>query len=133
MFRHMIFLIFFVSPFSAVSAEKLVFALQCSWDNLDSSSENQKQIFKLYKDGKEQRLEITPVEEAVPTPTYFLKKEGSYTNIGKNEYFKEYYWQSSDIRLTLLRGNNTLIKVESISDPAFPELTATCPKPVYKN
>jgi len=133
MFKLLNLLILLSMPFSVLSAEKLVFTVECAWDDLDASSHNQKQVIKLYKDETSQRLEIVPTSKDAHKPVYFMKNKGSYTTIGKKEYFKEYFWQGSDVRLTLLRGNETLIKIESISEPSFPELTATCPKPAYNS
>lgn len=126
--KNLLLLILSLTCFSTFSAEKLVFSVECSWDDSENAP---KAIFKLFEDGKNQWLE-NATELKHNLPPYVLKAKGAYVKIGKDEYYKEYYWQSDDIRLTLLRGENTLIKIESVSNPNLDELSATCPKPDYE-
>ncbi|HCB1929603.1 TPA: hypothetical protein MYQ42_000454 [Proteus mirabilis] len=117
--------------------ETLIFEMECSWINYSQDGTTKKsedsQIFSVYKSNATQILKIAPAKKSshMPSPTYTMKVKGAYSSQFGVPYYKEFYWMSHDTRLTLLRGNDTKVIIESISSPGMPVMEATCTKPIY--
>ncbi|BBG58350.1 hypothetical protein [Providencia rustigianii] len=117
--------------------ETPIFEMECFWVSYPQKGIPQEsqdsQTFSVYESNKTQILKITPTKNSthIPPPTYTMKVKGAYSSQFGVSYYKEFYWMGLDTRLTLLRGDDTKIIIESISSPWIPTMEATCSNPIY--
>lgn len=123
--------------FANAAEETQIFEMECSWVNYSQEGTPKKskdsQTFSVYKSNATQILKITPAKNSsyIPPPTYTMKVKGAYSSQFGVPYYKEFYWMGHDTRLTLLRGSDTKLIIESVSSPAIPIIEALCDKPTY--
>lgn len=114
-----------------------VYDMQCQWidDNTGEPFKNSEpQAFTVYEDwNKTQWLQIAPAKDAPkgwkPAP-YIRTVEGGF---GANNSYKDFYWQDSTTRMTVIRNadRTASIAVESIYSPSMPVVYATCHSVTY--
>ncbi|EMO4163856.1 hypothetical protein R7Q53_002878 [Morganella morganii] len=134
------YLLALLIPFTmcaSATEETLVFEMECSWVNYSQDGTTKKsedsQAFSVYKSNATQILKIAPAKNSshMPPPTYTMKVKGAHSSQLGVPYYKEFYWMGHDTRLTLLRGSDTKVIIESISSPGMPVMEASCTNPIY--